>query len=190
MPIPSSRREFLCSAASGISLVWGGLRIDAVPLLRQGDAARPQESKPFIYGSAFYRPPNPPASERRDMLKTIAQDHKFNIVRIYSSWVYHNPQPDHFDFEELEQVMGYCDEFGIRVLMGVITEDAPYWLEAAHPETHFVDAKDQPVRLSGSGNNVSGGWPGLCLDWEPVREAAARFIREMAKVVARHPSMY
>ena len=93
-------------------------------------------------------------------------------------------------FEELEEVMGYCDEFGLRVLMGVIIEDAPYWLEAAHPETRYVDADDHAFRLGGSGNNVSGGWPGLCLDWEPVREAAGKFIQEMAKTVAKHPSMY
>jgi len=124
------------------------------------------------------------------MLKTIAQEYKFNIIRIYSSWVYHNREPERFNFEELEEVLGYCDEFGLRVLMGVITEDAPYWLEAAHPETRYVDANDQPFRLGGSGNNVSGGWPGLCLDWEPVRQAAGKFIQEMAKTVAKHPSMY
>ena len=144
----------------------------------------------FVYGTAFYRPPNPPRSQRREMLKTIARDYKFNIIRIYSSWVYHNPEPERFDFEELDEVLRYCDEFGLRVLMGVITEDAPYWLEAAHSETRFLDARDQPQRLAGSGNNVSGGWPGLCLDWEPVREAAGKYIREMAKVVAAHPSMY
>jgi hypothetical protein len=124
------------------------------------------------------------------MLRTIAQEYKFNIIRIYSSWVYHNPEPDRFDFEELDEVMGYCDEFGLRVLMGVITEDAPYWLEAAHPEARYVNAKDQAQKLDGSGNNVSGGWPGLCLDWAPVREAAGKFIREMAEVVAAHRSMY
>ncbi len=187
-----SRRNFLLGAGGTVSLAWGGLRIFAGPLTSSSvnPASAPQDSKPFIYGSAFYRPPNPPPSQRREMLKAIAQEYHFNIIRIYSSWVYHNPEPDRFDFEELEEVFRYCDEFGLRVLMGVITEDAPYWLEAAHPETRFVDADGQPVRLSGSGNNVSGGWPGLCLDWEPVREAAAKFIREMARVVSRHPSMY
>jgi beta-galactosidase GanA len=124
------------------------------------------------------------------MLRKIAQEYKFNIIRIYSPWVYHNPEPARFDFEELEEVMHYCDEFGLRVLMGVITEDAPYWLEAVHPETRYVDARGQIQRLDGSGNNVTGGWPGLCLDWAPVREAAGKFIREMAKVVGAHPSMY
>ena len=127
--------------------------------------------------------PNPPASMRRAMLKTIAQEYKFNIIRIYSSWVYHNREPDRFNFEELEEVMGYCDEFGLRVLMGVNTEDAPYWLERPIPKRATSTAKDQPFRLGGSSGNVSGGWPGLCLDWEPVRQAAAKFIQEMAKTV-------
>ena len=68
------------------------------------------------------------------MLKTITQEYKFNIIRIYLAWVYCNPQPDKFNFEELNEVMSYCDEFGLKVLMGVITEEAPNWLEKAHPE--------------------------------------------------------
>jgi beta-galactosidase len=124
------------------------------------------------------------------MLRAIARQYQLNIIRIYPAWAYYNPAPDRFVFDDLEEVMKYCDEFGLRVLMGVVTEEAPYWLERAHPETRFVDAKGNFQRLSDSGNNVSGGWPGLCLDWKPVQEAAARFIRELAKAVAPHPSMY
>ena len=189
----TSRREFLYTAGGGIAAVWGGLRISAGPPAF-GQAPPPSGSIPqqqfFVYGSAFYRPPNPPASQRRAMLKTIAQEYKFNTIRIYSPWVYNNPQQDRFDFSELEEVLRYCDEFGIKVLMGAILEDAPYWLEAAHPETRYVNALGQEQRLQGSGNNVSGGWPGLCLDWDPAREAAARYLREMAKTVSAHSSMY
>lgn len=124
------------------------------------------------------------------MLKTIAQEYKFNIIRIYPAWTYYNPAPDRFDFTDLEEVLKYCDEFGLRVLMGVVIEEAPYWLEELHPETRFVDAKGNFQRLSDSGNNVSGGWPGLCLDWDPVQKAAARFIEELASMAAQHPSMY
>lgn len=188
---PVSRRKFLSAAAGGASLAWGGLRIFAGPLTSSTNSrAGQEESKQFVYGTAFYRPPNPPPSQRREMLKALAQEYRFNIIRIYTAWVYNNPEPNRFDFEELEEVLRYCDEFGLRVLMGVITEEAPYWLEEAHPETRFVDAKGNAQRLSDSGNNVSGGWPGLCLDWEPVRQAAAKFIREMVKVVAPHRSMY
>jgi beta-galactosidase len=182
--------------AAGVS--WGGLHILAGPNLadaevgnRQGHASlNPDDTHEFVYGAAFFRPPNPPRSERREMLREVAQKYRFNIIRIYLAWVYCNPERDRFDFTELEEVMGYCDEFGLRVLMGVITEEAPYWLEQEHPETRFVDAKGRRHRLSDSGNNVSGGWPGLCLDWEPVQQAAARFIREMVRVVSPHRSMY
>ncbi len=189
----SSRREFLYTAAGGISASWGGLLIFAGPGVSSPPSPRDEgalAAPSFVYGTAFYRPPNPPASMRRAMLKTLAQEYKFNTIRIFSSWVYHSREPERFNFEELEEVMGYCDELGLRVLNGVNTEYAPYWLEAAHPETRYVDSKDQSVRLAGSSGNVSGGWPGLCLDWEPVRQAAAKFIQEMAKTVAKHPSMY
>ncbi len=188
-----SRRVFLQTTAGTAVASWGGMRIFADPSEMPSGQSIPGQVQPqdeFIYGTHFYRPPNPPPSERRSMLKAIAQQYRFNIIRIYTAWVYNNPEPDKFQFDELEEVMGYCDEFGIRVLMGVVIEEAPYWLEQAHPETRFVDATGHPHRLSDSGNNVSGGWPGLCLDWEVVQEAAAKFIREMVKVVSPHSSMY
>lgn len=193
MPRKSSRRQFLYTASGGVAATWGGLRIFAGPPMfgqTPGPRASPSPQQFFVYGSAFYRPPNPPASQRRAMLKTIAQEYKFNTIRIYSSWVYNNPDQDRFQFDELDEVMRYCDDFGIKVLMGAILEDAPYWLEEAHPETRYVNALGQVQRLEGSGNNVSGGWPGLCLDWDPVRQAATRYLRAMAKVVSAHPSMY
>ena len=188
-----SRRTFLQTTAGTAVASWGGMRIFASSAeMPSGQSTIGQASTQdeFIYGTHFYRPPNPPRSERRSMLKAVAQQYRFNIIRIYTAWVYNNPEPDKFVFDELEEVMGYCDEFGIRVLMGVVIEEAPYWLEQLHPETRFVDATGHPQRLSDSGNNVSGGWPGLCLDWEPVQEAAAKFIREMVKVVSPHRSMY
>ena len=192
MKIRVSRRSFIRTATGAISLSWGGMRILAGQATGQSPDARqlPRATQPFIYGSAFYRPPNPPASMRKEMLKTIAQEYKFNVIRIYPAWAYYNPAPDRFDFSELEEVVKYCDEFGLRILMGVVIEEMPYWLEGLHPETRFVDAKGNFQRLSDSGNNVSGGWPGLCLDWDPIQKAAAQFIRELATMSAPHPSMY
>lgn len=191
--MPSSRRHFLRGAAAGVSLGWGGLHMFAGPG-KSLAGPEAQQGKPpakqFLYGTHFFRPPNPPRGQRRQMLETIAREYGFNIIRVYPAWVYFNPQPDRFVFDEVEEVMKYCDEFGLRVLMGIVTEEAPYWLEQAHPEARFVDAKGQPMRLQGSPNNVTGGWPGLCIDWEPVRQAAARYIRELVKVVQPHPSMY
>ena len=172
----SSRREFLYTAAGGISASWGGLLIFAGPGVSSPPSPRDEgalAAPSFVYGTAFYRPPNPPASMRRAMLKTLAQEYKFNTIRIFSSWVYHSREPERFNFEELEEVMGYCDELGLRVLNGVNTEYAPYWLEAAHPETRYVDC-ERPVRsigrqqwqcqrrLAGALSRLGTGAPGRC----------------------------
>jgi len=188
-----SRRDFIQSFAAGTSLAWGGLRIYAgeAPSPSGPQAApSPGTADQFIYGAQFYRPPNPPRAERRKMLRDVAQTYGFNIIRIYPMWDYYNREPGVFDFEEIDEVMKYADEFGLKVLMGIVVETAPYWLEQAHPEARFVDAKGQPQRLEGSPAQMTGGWPGLCLDWEPVREAASEFVRELVKVLLPHPSLY
>jgi beta-galactosidase len=193
LAVRPTRRAFLRALGSGAAVSWGGLKVFAGPSVSEPALlANQQGASPalFVYGTAFYRPPNPPIGERRAMLKSIAQRYQFNTVRIYSAWVYHHLAPDRFDFTELTEVMGYCDEFGLRVLFGVILEEAPYWLEAAHPQSRYVNANDHAQRLGVTGNNVSGGWPGLCLDSPPVRRAAAVFIRKVVGVVSQHPSLY
>ena len=188
-----TRRNFLRMAGGAVSFTWGGLQIFAGPPNPADDSETTTQlpsAQPFVYGTAFYRPPNPPAEVRRSMLQDIAQKYQFNIIRIYPAWSYYNPAPDRFVFDDVDEVMKYCDEFGLRVLLGIVMEEAPYWLERLHPETRYVDAKGNAQRLVDSPNNVSGGWPGLCWDWDPVQQAAERFIREICKMAAAHPSMY
>ncbi len=124
------------------------------------------------------------------MIDAIANRYQFNIIRIYPPWDYYNPRPGEFRFDDLEDLMSTCDEYGMRVLMTIYLECAPYWLEQAHPETRLVNAKGQAMRLGGDGGSYSGGWPGLCLDWEVVQEAAARFVHELTKLSAAHRSLY
>jgi beta-galactosidase GanA len=189
-----SRRTFMRTATGLIAANWGGLHILASPVSAGVQSADGQRAIPlpeeFIYGPEFFRPPNPPRALRHEMLKTIASAYKFNIIRIYCSWVYLNPEPGRFDFTEIEEVLSDCDQLGLKVLMGAVIEEAPYWLEAAHPESRFVDALGAPQRLQTASINMSGGWPSLCMDWAPVREAAERFLLELAKAGSRHPSMY
>src|SRR5260221_8163006 len=122
----SSRRQFLRTAAGGIAASWGGMQIFAGPTSfgESSVSQRQPAAEFFVYGTHFYRPPDPPASERRAMLKEIAEKYQFNTVRIWTPWAYCNPAPNRFEFAELEELMAYCDQFGIKVLMGVMIEDA------------------------------------------------------------------
>lgn len=186
----TSRRTFLQSTAPALALTWGGLNLYADHAEDSAQKARPVPAHEFICGSLVYRPPNPPREQRREVLLALSQVHHFNLIRAFPTWDYFQRGPDEFKFEEIEELMQYCDEFGLKVLMGVVLETMPYWLELAHPEARWVDATGRPVRLRGNSSHITGGFPGLCLDWEPVQEAARRFIRELARVVMPHPSMY
>ena len=186
----TSRRAFLQSTAPALALTWGGLRLYAGSAQGSADLVRQVPEHEFISGSLVYRPPNPPRDQRREVLRTLSQEHHFNLVRVFPTWDYYQRGPNDYHFEEIEEFMLYCDEFGLRVLMGVVIETAPYWLELAHPEARWVDAAGQPVHLRGSSAHITGGYPGLCLDSEPVQEAARRYIQELVRVVTPHPSMY
>ena len=183
------------SATAGVGLAWSGMRIKAGPMAGEspGPPAASTVQVPldkFLCGSQFFRPPSPPRAQRREMIRTIAEEYKFNIIRIWPNWDYVNPEPDQWIFDEVEEVMNHCDEFGLKVLCGLMFELAPWWLEEKYPGARFTDAKGQAVSIGGSPNNVTGGWPGLCFDWEPVREAGAKYIQELIKVVSPHPSLF
>ena len=185
-----TRRKFLQGTATGLSLTWGGAHVIAERSdpLREGPSPQPAH---FVYGMHFYHPQSGPRPDQfRAMIDTIANKYQFNIIRIYPTWDYYNPRPGEFHFDDLEELMGICDEFGMHVLMTIYLECAPYWLEQAHPETRLVNAKGEPLRLGGDGGSYSGGWPGLCLDWEVVQEAAARFVQELTNLSASHRSLY
>jgi beta-galactosidase len=197
----SSRRKFIKSAASGVTLAWSSLHVtagrggaaEAPPRMSMADPETPPVAVPqrhFLYGTQFFRPPSPPRAMRRDMIKTIAEEYKFNLIRIWPNWDYVNPEPDKWIFDEVEEVMTYCDEFGLQVLCGLIVEMEPWWLEQKYPQARYVDARGRAMRFQGNSSNVTGGWPGLCLDWEPVREAGAKYIQELIRVVAPHKSLF
>jgi glycosyl hydrolase family 42 (putative beta-galactosidase) len=144
-----SRRTFLQQGAAGLSLTWGGLRLFAGPA-----GSEPVRADQFIYGAHVYRPPNPPRAMRREVLRTIAEEHRFNLIRCYPTWDYYHLGPGRYNFEEIEEVMQSSDEFGLKVMMGVVLETAPYWLEQVHPETRFVDAKGHPQPLESKAARV------------------------------------
>jgi beta-galactosidase len=197
----SSRRKFIRNAASGVTLAWSSLHVvagrggaaQAKPGLPMADPQiRPVAvpARQFLYGTQFFRPPSPPLAMRRGLIKTIAEEYKFKVIRIWPNWDYVNPEPDKWIFDEVEEVMSYCDEFGLQVLCGLMFELAPWWLEQKYPGARFIDARGRTMRLQSSPNNVTGGWPGLCFDWEPVREAGAKYIQQLIRVVSPHKSLF
>lgn len=144
----------------------------------------------FVYGTQFYRPPNPPRAERTAALEQIAGPLGFNTIKVWIMWNWCNPEPGVYDFEELDEIMDACDRLGLRVIVNTILETAPYWLDEQHPSARYVNADLEPLKLRGRSSDPSGGWPGLCLDHGAVRAAAADFLAAVARRVKDRPSFF
>lgn len=144
----------------------------------------------FVYGTQFYRPPSPPREERRQALEQIAHVLKFNTIKIWVMWNWCNPEPDRYDFDEVEEIMSICDQLELRVVVNTILETAPYWLDERYPEARYVNARGEALELRGRSSDPSGGWPGLCSNHPQVSQSADQFLRAVAGVVRPHASMF
>ncbi|MEY9853129.1 beta-galactosidase GanA [Leifsonia sp. EB41] len=126
-------------------------------------------------GAQYFRPPNPPRADWRTDLERM-RDAGMNTVKLWACWSWMNPAPGEYDFDELDELIAIAREVGLTIVINTIVENAPYWLEQAHPEARYVDQDGRPVQLTAAMNTPGGGWPGLCFDNPAVWEAAERFL--------------
>ncbi|MCK5329502.1 MAG: beta-galactosidase [Candidatus Latescibacteria bacterium] len=141
----------------------------------------------FVYGAQYYRPPNPARHLHRFHLENIRENLGFNTVKLFVQWNACHLSPKTFDFEELEEIVGICEELGLHVLLQVMLENAPYWMERTFPDARYVNARGQAQELSGNGNTQTGGHPGLCFDHPAVREHGTAFLRACGEFGRLHP---
>jgi beta-galactosidase GanA len=113
----------------------------------------------------------------------------FNIIKIWPTWTWFNPEEGAFDFDELHEIMCACDELGLKVVVNPSLESAPYWLEQKYPDSRYVNALGNEMYLRGMQTQPAGGWPGLCLDHPEVRKQAGVFLTELARQLDRHESL-
>ncbi len=139
-------------------------------------------------GAQYYRPPNPPASDwPRDLSRM--REAGFDTVKFWACWSWMQPSPDRVDFGDLDRLMDLAAGRQLRVVINTILENAPYWLEQAHPAARYRDAEDRPVHLTAAMNTPGGGWPGLCFDNPAVLDAAKEFLVRVAERYRHHPAL-
>jgi beta-galactosidase len=100
------------------------------------------------------------------------------------------PAAGRADFGDLDRLMDLAADCQLRVVINTILENAPYWLDQAHPEARYRDADDRQVRLTAAMNTPGGGWPGLCFDHPLVLGAARQFLAQLAERYRNHPALW
>ena len=143
----------------------------------------------FVYGAAYWRPPNPPRDKHRFHLEQIKNDLGFDLIRLHLPWNWHHRRPDQFAFDEVHEILGLCDELDLGVMLQLNLETAPYWLEDEHPEARYVNANGHAIELGAQEATPSGGHPGLCFHHRAVGQAADRYMREFVRQFKPHPSV-
>jgi beta-galactosidase len=143
----------------------------------------------YLYGTAYFRPPNPPRHEHRAHLTKIRDELNFDIIRVRMQWNAIHRRPDSFDWDEYDEIAAICDELGLQFFLETSLESAPYWLERRHPEARYVSANGQAMELGPYDSTQFGGYPGLCFHHAVVRQQGERFLRELAGHFRDHPML-
>ena len=98
----------------------------------------------IVVGAQYYRPPNPPSPDWGRDLRMMA-DAGMNTVKFWACWSWMNPEKGRYDFADLDRLMNMASDVGLKVVLNVILEDAPYWLEETAGEARYVDAEGRAV---------------------------------------------
>ncbi len=135
----------------------------------------------FVYGTHYWRPPNPPRDQHRRHLELIKTELGFDLVRLRLQWNWHHRRPKTFDFDEVHEICDICDEVGLAVLLEMSLESAPYWLEEQCPQARYVNANGRAIELGSQEATPAGGHPGLCFHHPAVIEHGERYYRETVR---------
>ena len=141
-----------------------------LPLLLALTAANAQEPV-FPYGAVYFRKSNPPEQDWARDHKTAAQI-GMNTFRHWFMWSAIEVAPGKYDWRDYDRQMDLAAENGIKVVIAEMVTAAPEWMFDKYPHAMFRSSDDSVVRSGMSGSSATGGFPGLCLDNEDVRDAA------------------
>lgn len=142
----------------------------------------------FIYGTQFFRPPNPPILQREEDLRNV-QKLGFNLIKVFAEWNWVNYEEEYYDLEELIRIIRQSQSLGILVDINVRLENAPYWAAQKYPDSLYVDSNGKPTELQARSNTPTGGWPGLCYDHPGARHAAERFLVACAETLGGYDNV-
>lgn len=81
----------------------------------------------------------------------------FKIVRFGEmAWNWMEPTDGKFSFDDLDEAMGLAAKFGLKVLLGIPTSQAPTWLIRKHPEIRPVADNGAVPRIRPKAEPVQG----------------------------------
>src|SRR5579872_4164745 len=113
-----------------------------------------------------------------DQIKALG----FNTVKTWVDWATAEPQPDSFDFKNLDLLLQLAQQRGLRVIVQVYLDSAPDWVGQKYPDGRFVDRSGAVIESQSA--------PGFCIDHPGVRAAIVKFLSALSRDANRYPALY
>jgi beta-galactosidase len=133
-------------------------------------------------GVTFY-PDQWPKSYWEKAFSEIAKS-GFRIVRFGEmAWNWIEPSNGKFNFADLDAALDMAHKFGLRILLGLPTSQAPMWFIKKHPEIRPLAEDKTPYP-------EYGPRPNLCRDSKTYRKYAKRLIEKIVIRYKDHPAIF
>lgn len=143
----------------------------------------------FPFGTHVYREP---CLDLDGVLRDLPllKQYGFNMIKIQEHWSADERREGECDFSRVEQVLRRADELDLGVYLGLTMEQAPAWVWRKFPDCHFVYSDGRRHNQPTQYTIPMDGKPGPCWDHPGVREAAARFIGELARRLGKYKNIW
>jgi beta-galactosidase len=142
----------------------------------------------FPYGAVYFRKSNPPGDEWERDYQQAASD-GMNTFRHWFMWGAIETAPGVFDWDDYDRQLDLAAKYGITTIIGEVTHSAPEWAFHQYAHARFKKADGTHVESAVRNSSATGGFPGICLDNDDARMAAANFITRLATRYKDHPGM-
>ncbi len=150
----------------------------------------PDPQRPFVTGIEYYRPPTPRPEFWDGDLATIAAA-GMTIARTFYSWDWSWPEPDRFDFSDLDELMDTAARHGLKFWIDTplgTHMTCPIWMIRQHPDMR-AERQDGSIQRPTSAGASPHGAMTHNFDHPMWRVYAEQYLREIVPRYKDHPAM-
>jgi len=131
---------------------------------------------PFLYGAQYYRAPTP-ARENWDGDLANMRRKGFNTVKFWVQWRWSERREGEYFWDDLDELMRLAARHGLHVILNLILDVMPEWVERDHSDAMMVDADGRRVGATAPCFRQLGGYPGPCYSHRELTGKRRRFAR-------------
>jgi len=180
------------NAICSLTIIWffSGLLLaqDKKGIIKESADRKNYGLPTFPYGAVYFRKSNPPIEDWEKDYKQASID-GMNTFRHWFMWGSVEVAPGKFDWGEYDKQLELAAKNGMKTIVAEVIHSAPEWAFRQYAHARYETADGLKVVSSIRNSSATGGFPGLCLDNDDVKEKAGIFLRELVNRYKDHPGM-